>query len=647
MERKSFYDWCIENNRLDILEEWNYEKNNISPKDVSLQSAIEVWWQCKEGHEWLRKLNHRFGHINKGQIRGCPICANQQILEGYNDLATRYPEIAKEWNYEKNSPLLPTQVFPGSSKKVWWKCPKGHEYQTSINNRTNTNSKCPECLKDTQTSFAELAILFYLSKYFKNIKHRYLICGNECDIYIEDLKVAIEYDGQYWHNENRDEQKYQKLSDIGISLINIREPECPRTSNPNAYYLKNLEYSELENAIKYIFNFIDKNIKPDIHISNNKNNISNFSLKLEEENSLEKNYPELMKEWDYTKNKDINPKYITSRSGIKVWWICPEGHSYKSEIRDRTKNHTKCPICANKQALKGFNDLTTKYPEIAEEWNYEKNFPLLPTQVTSGSHKKVWWKCKYCNFEWKSEITNRVQNLLCPNCKDGQIHLLNISSANKNDNNKTTINSGNNKINLLKKDCQTILSFFKQGIFLLNNTEVMDESILSISLYAIYSGFERMLKLICMFQYLNIIGDFPTEEYIDKNIRKHNITKMIDDIMDNHSSDSSLKKFRDDTIYSNIIDSLEYFSKYENNDFIFNKNTENNLSICSYWHINVDKQIMEKYNVQVTNTDSEKQQFINKCITENIRGMISILKNNLLSSAGYWKFIFDDIFQEY
>jgi hypothetical protein len=270
MERKSFYDWCIENNRIDILEEWNYEKNTISPKDVSLQSAVEVWWKCKEGHEWLRKLNHRFGHINKGQIRGCPICANQQILEGYNDLATRYPEIAKEWNYDKNSPLLPTQVFPGSSKKVWWKCPKGHEYQTSINNRTNTNSQCPECLKDTQTSFAELAILFYLSKYFKNIKHRCLVCGNECDIYIEDLKVAIEYDGQYWHNEYRDEQKFQKLSGIGISLINIREPECPRTSNPNTYYLKNLEYSELENAIKYIFNFIDKNIKPDIHISNDK-----------------------------------------------------------------------------------------------------------------------------------------------------------------------------------------------------------------------------------------------------------------------------------------------------------------------------------------------------------------------------------------
>lgn len=643
MERKSFYDWCIENNRLDILEEWNYEKNTISPKDVSLQSAVEVWWKCKEGHEWLRKLNHRFGHIKKGQIRGCPICSNQEVLAGYNDLATKFPEIAEEWNYEKNYPLLPSQVSPGSVKKVWWKCLKGHEYQTIIHLRTCGKRNCPECSKDSKTSFPELAILFYLSKYFNKLKHRYLIEGIECDIYIEDLKIAIEYDGQFWHNKNRDEQKFKKLSDIGITLINIREPECPRISNKNAYYLKNLEYSELENAIKYIFNFIDENIKPDINISNDKNNISNFSLKLEEENSLEKNYPELMKEWDYTKNKDINPKYITSRSGIKVWWICSEGHSYKSEIRGRTKNHTKCPICANKQALKGFNDLTTKYPKIAEEWNYEKNFPLLPTQVTSGSHKKVWWKCKYCNFEWKSEITNRVQNLFCPNCKDGQTLLFNTVFLSE-EKNESNIENGSYKINLLKNECKTILSFFKQGIFILNNIEVPDESSLSISLYALSSGFARLLKLIYMFQYVSDNSDFPTEESINKNIGGHDINKILNNILDNYNTDSCLKNLKNNTIYANIIDSLVYFSEIQNKDFNFN--SQSNSSLCLYWHNKVEKIICEKYDIN-TDTLLEQQKLINRYIIENIKCMIEILENLLLNSMEYWKFIYEEIFQEY
>ena len=644
MERKSFYNWCIENNRIDILEEWNNEKNITSPKDVSLNSAKEVWWKCKEGHEWLQKLNHRFGHVNTtGHIRGCPICSNKQVLAGYNDLATKYPKIAEDWNYEKNTPLLPTQVSPGSTKKVWWKCKKGHEYQATINSKTNGNYHCPKCSKISKTSFPELAILFYLSKYFKNTKHRYSIEGIECDIYIEDLKIAIEYDGETWHNDFKDEQKFKNLSNIGIKLINIREPKCLRISNNNAYYLKNLKYDELENAINYIFNFIDKNIKPNIDLINDRNDIYSFSLNFEEENSLEKNYPELMKEWDYEKNKDLNPKYITNRSGLKVWWLCPQGHSYKAEIRSRTANNTKCPICANRQVLKGFNDLATNYPQIAEEWNYEKNFPILPTQVTSGSYKKVWWKCKYCGNELENIINNQVQNPLCPNCKNGQVQLLNTSSLNEQNIDDTSILSGNSKINLLKNECQSILSFVKQGMFILNSIEVPDESLLSISLYALLSGVKKLLKLIYMFQYVSDNGDFPTEESINKNVGGYDIKKILNNILDNYNTDSGLKNLKNNTIYASIIDSLAYFSEIQKKDF--NLNQQNNSPLCSYWHSKVEKPICEQYHIN-NNTVAEQQKLINKYVIANIQCMIDILKNTLLDSTEYWKFIFKDIFQE-
>ena len=29
--KKSFYDWCIENNRQDVLDRWDYELNDCSP----------------------------------------------------------------------------------------------------------------------------------------------------------------------------------------------------------------------------------------------------------------------------------------------------------------------------------------------------------------------------------------------------------------------------------------------------------------------------------------------------------------------------------------------------------------------------------------------------------------------------------------
>ena len=62
-------------------------------------------------------------------------------------LATKYPEIAKEWNYEKNGNFKPEHIAPKSGKKVWWKCSKcGYEWQNDPNHRSRGQG-CPECAK--------------------------------------------------------------------------------------------------------------------------------------------------------------------------------------------------------------------------------------------------------------------------------------------------------------------------------------------------------------------------------------------------------------------------------------------------------------------------------------------------------------------
>ena len=53
----------------------------------------------------------------------------------------------------------------GSNKKVWWKCPKGHEFQGKINDRANKRRGCPICsnriivpgINDLKTLNPELA----------------------------------------------------------------------------------------------------------------------------------------------------------------------------------------------------------------------------------------------------------------------------------------------------------------------------------------------------------------------------------------------------------------------------------------------------------------------------------------------------------
>ena len=64
---------------------------------------------------------------------------NHRILSEAN------PELVKEWNYEKNGDLKPTEVYNRSDLRVWWKCSKGHEWQTKIESRVQAKTGCPYC----------------------------------------------------------------------------------------------------------------------------------------------------------------------------------------------------------------------------------------------------------------------------------------------------------------------------------------------------------------------------------------------------------------------------------------------------------------------------------------------------------------------
>ncbi len=104
-----------------------------------MHSGKKVWWKCSKGHEWQATVTHRSNGT------GCPICANRQVLIGYNDFQTLYPDLAKEWNYDKNGERMPTDITSCSQKKVWWRCKNGHEWEARVFNRTLHGSGCPIC----------------------------------------------------------------------------------------------------------------------------------------------------------------------------------------------------------------------------------------------------------------------------------------------------------------------------------------------------------------------------------------------------------------------------------------------------------------------------------------------------------------------
>lgn len=88
--------------------------------------------------------------------------------------------------------------------------------------------------------------------------------------------------------------------------------------------------------------------------------------------SLAELRPDLAKEWDYEKNEDLTPEMVTCGSGKDIWWLCDKGHEYVAKPISR-KRGDGCYYCSEHRVLSGFNDLYTKYPLLASEWDYTKN----------------------------------------------------------------------------------------------------------------------------------------------------------------------------------------------------------------------------------------------------------------------------------
>jgi len=143
--------------------------------------------------------------------------------------------------------------------------------------------------------------------------------------------------------------------------------------------------------------------------------------KVNEENNLLALFPAIAKEWHPTKNGKVTPKDITSGSGKKFWWLCPKGHEHewKTGVNRRTKCNTSCPFCSNKK-LSSTNSLSARFPELAKEWHPTKNGKLKPSNLISGTKRRVWWKCpKGDEHEWEATCDSRTsKGTNCPFCSN-------------------------------------------------------------------------------------------------------------------------------------------------------------------------------------------------------------------------------------
>ena len=395
----------------DLAREWDYEKNTLRPNQVSYGSNKSVWWKCANGHEWPDTIKGR------SNGRNCPFCAG---------LTFRYPEIAKEWLYERNSGLSPDTITPGSHTKVWWKCSKGHEWPASPNHRISKGRNCPFCCHNPKVNPGEND----LEKCYPDLAKEWNYLQNG-KLTPKDV-TAKSSRKVWWVCKKGHEWKI---------AINHRAngSGCPfcssgmQTSFPEQaiYYYVLLACPDAENGYTGLFN--NHGMELDIYIPSLKIGIEYdgaafHRTKKQQERELKKYrickennvfLIRIRENTNYTSmdssdvlllvEKDINDVIKKLANYI----IDLENIDYDVD-RDKEIIQSRYMTVIERKSLAFVN------PELAKEWNYDKN-TLGPELYTAGSNDKVWWKCEK-GHEWPASIDSRNnRGTRCPYCSNRKV----------------------------------------------------------------------------------------------------------------------------------------------------------------------------------------------------------------------------------
>ena len=405
-----------------LAKQWHPTKNGkTTPCDVTTGSEKRIWWVCEKNskHEWKAVVSSRSNGC------GCPYCANQLVCDD-NCLQTLNPELAQQWHPTKNGSKTPNNVVADSNEKVWWLCEKGHEWKAIIKDRNSKGIGCPVCNGESQTSFPEQAIYFYLKGVFDDTISGEKYDGKwELDVFVPSLNLGIEYDGIYYHKNKKksDLAKEKYILNAGVRFLRVIETEKHAKKcvleNGAIHCSSTPTDSQLGDVIQMIFFYISENITKqtysvNINIKEDRAKVFDLYIKSEKKKSLLAINPKLAEQWHPTKNL-ITPDMVKPNSDKRVWWLCEKGHEWEAQIKGRTKGNN-CPYCAN-QLVCDDNSLQTTNPELAKQWHPTKNGSKTPNDVVAGSNKNAWWLCEK-GHEWEATIINRSKRkgTGCPYC---------------------------------------------------------------------------------------------------------------------------------------------------------------------------------------------------------------------------------------
>ena len=322
---KSFYDWCVENNRQDLLDRWDYDLNNCAPKDVSYAASKKKYYFKCDKHSWHNSKSILLSSITSGGNRiRCEQCESiaQWILDNYD---MEYLE--KIWNYELNH-KSPWNISAKSHCDIFLNCDKIDYhigYKTTPARFTGGQKMCGFCSGLQVHPFDSFAA-YNINKYG------------------DDFLV------KYWDYDKNTVDPWKISVKSGQSIL-LR---CSDVDYHESYIVKAVDFSDGRSACPYCAH-----------------------QKIHPLDSVASKYQKILDIW--SERNATSPYEYSSGSGKKTWFKCENcaHEDYYRSIREVVDSVFRCPKCGRLNRESALQEKTRNYIETMY------NYPIYHEQDCS------------------------------------------------------------------------------------------------------------------------------------------------------------------------------------------------------------------------------------------------------------------------
>lgn len=463
----------------DIEKYWDYEKNEgRKPSDFSKAASDKVWTYCPICGTSVKRNVRYSWEVDEngiGHVIHCRVCGKRN---DDNSLIKLFPDIKKYWIYEKNE-HGPEYYSISSGKKVFIKCPScGKERNLAICDAVSQDSNgvyyltsCLDCLWERNSlvrrrkprTIDQICPDIYQYWDKKNttrpdelplsaVEKVYTHCPSCGDILYRRVVNTFGIENGVWHVKCCQKCAASKANIQNALLRNgsiIKE--CPEIEEWWDYEKNQIDISKITRGSHYeaylkcpaCNNEIQRDIHSFIamHLDGRLLPVAcpkcGYSSKGDPEDNLVSICPDIVKWWDYEKNAPYKPEQFTRGAQFTAYLRCPDcGLELYTGIHSllTTNSEGKVVIghegkCRKFKAMVSKNNLVSRYPQITEWWDYEKNSPEVPEEYTMYSPKQAYFKCPNCGAETYRRITDAFSEdedgipalFKCPYCNNKRV----------------------------------------------------------------------------------------------------------------------------------------------------------------------------------------------------------------------------------